>query len=47
MIILGALLLLFGLIFHIYILWIIGIILLIIGLVALLVPIGGSRHRWY
>lgn len=47
MAILGAILLVLGLLFHIYLLTVVGIILLIIGLVLLFVPIGGTRRRWY
>lgn len=48
MIILGLILLLLDfLILHSGILWIIGLILVIVGAVAMLVPFGGRRHRWY
>jgi hypothetical protein len=47
MVILGLILLIIGLIAHIGILWIIGIVLLLVGLVVNLVPIGGTRRRWY
>ncbi|WP_185981899.1 DUF6131 family protein [Skermania sp. ID1734] len=49
MIIVGIILLILGFIFHIYILWIIGIILLVIGLILALLgamgrAVGGRRH---
>jgi hypothetical protein len=47
MVILGLILLIIGLIANIGILWIIGVVLLIVGLVVNLVPIGGTRRRWY
>lgn len=47
MIILGAILLIIGLIASISILVWLGIILLIIGLVLNFVPIGGTRRRYY
>ena len=47
MIILGLILLIIGLIASISILWIIGLILVIVGLVLNLVPVGGTRRRWY
>jgi uncharacterized membrane protein HdeD (DUF308 family) len=52
MIILGAILLILGLLFSIPILWTIGIVVLVIGLVLLLAGsagragVGGRRH-WY
>lgn len=52
MIVLGIILLICGFVFHISILWTIGIILLIIGIILLLVgtvghrPVGGRSH-WY
>jgi hypothetical protein len=47
MVILGLILLIIGLVASINILWIIGLILIIVGLVLNLVPVGGSRRRWY
>jgi hypothetical protein len=47
MVILGLILLIIGLIAKIGILWIIGLVLLVVGLVVNLVPIGGTRRRWY
>jgi hypothetical protein len=47
MVVLGVILLLLGVIFGIGILWTIGLILVIVGLILWLVPIGGSRHRYY
>ena len=47
MVILGLILLIIGLIASISILWIIGLILVIVGLVLNLVPVGGTRRRWY
>jgi hypothetical protein len=47
MVILGLILLIIGLIASISILWIIGLILIIVGLVLNLVPVGGTRRRWY
>lgn len=51
MIILGVILLILGLLFHIGILWTIGIILLIIGAVLFLLghagrSVGGRRHYY-
>ena len=51
MIILGLILLIVGFLFHISILWTIGIILLIIGAILWLMgstgrAIGGRRHYW-
>jgi hypothetical protein len=51
MIILGVVLLVLGLLFHVSILWTIGIIVLIIGAVLLIVgragrPVAGRRHWW-
>jgi hypothetical protein len=50
-IILGLILLIVGFLFHISILWTIGIILLIIGAILWLMgstgrAIGGRRHYW-
>ena len=47
MIILGAILLIIGLIASVSILVWLGIILLVIGLVLNFVPIGGTRRRFY
>ena len=48
MVVLGLILLLLGLfVAGLKILVTIGIILLIVGLVMNLVPIGGTRRRWY
>lgn len=47
MIILGAILLIIGLVASIQILVWIGIVLLIVGLVLNLIPIGGTRRRYY
>lgn len=47
MIILGAILLIIGLIASVQILVWLGIILLIVGLILNFVPIGGTRRRFY
>lgn len=47
MILLGALLLILGLIFGVPLLLWIGVILLVIGLVVNFVPMSGSTRRWY
>jgi hypothetical protein len=47
MVILGLILLIIGLIASISILTIIGAILLVVGLILNLVPIGGTRRRYY
>jgi len=47
MVILGLILLIIGLVANIGILTIIGAILLVVGLVLNLVPIGGTRRRYY
>ena len=47
MVILGLILLIIGLVAGIGILTIIGAILLVVGLVLNLVPIGGTRRRYY
>jgi hypothetical protein len=47
MVVLGLILLIIGLIASLQILWIIGLILIIVGLVLNLVPVGGTRRRWY
>ncbi|GAS91732.1 DUF6131 family protein [Mycolicibacterium brisbanense] len=51
MIVFGAILLILGLVFNIYLLWVIGIILLVIGAVFWLLgsigrPVAG-RRVWY
>ena len=51
MIILGAILLIIGVLAHIYILWLIGIVLLVVGAVLLLMgrsgrSVGGRSH-WF
>jgi hypothetical protein len=47
MVILGLILLIIGLVASIGILTVIGAILLIVGLILNLVPIGGTRRRYY
>ena len=47
MIILGVILLLVGLVAGISILTTLGAILVVVGLVLNLVPIGGTRRRYY
>ena len=47
MVILGLILLIIGLLASIPILWVIGLILIVVGLVLNLVPLGGTRRRWY
>jgi hypothetical protein len=47
MVILGLIRLIIGLIASISILWIIGLVLIVVGLVVNLVPVGGTRRRWY
>jgi hypothetical protein len=47
MVILGLILLIIGLIASIPILTIIGAVLLVVGLILNLVPIGGTRRRYY
>lgn len=47
MVILGLILLVIGLVAGLQILVIIGAILLVVGLVLNLVPIGGTRRRYY
>jgi hypothetical protein len=47
MVILGLILLIIGLIAGISWLTIIGAILLVVGLILNLVPIGGTRRRYY
>jgi hypothetical protein len=51
MIVFGAILLILGLLFNIYLLWVIGVILLVVGAVFWLLgsigrPVGG-RRVWY
>ena len=51
MIILGVILLILGIIFHIGVLWTIGIVLIVIGLILELLgaldrPFMGRRHYW-
>lgn len=47
MLILGILLLVLGFVLGIQILWILGIVLAVLGAVLMVVPIGGTRRRWY
>ena len=47
MVILGLILLIIGLIANLGWLTIIGAILLVVGLILNLVPIGGTRRRYY
>jgi hypothetical protein len=47
MVILGLILLIIGLVASIGFLTVIGAILLIVGLILNLVPIGGTRRRYY
>lgn len=47
MVILGIILLVIGLLADISILFTIGIIVAVIGLILNLVPIGGTRRRYY
>jgi hypothetical protein len=47
MVVLGLILLLVGLIASIHILFVIGLVLLIVGLVLNVVPVGGTRRRYY
>jgi hypothetical protein len=51
MIVFGAILLILGLLFNIYLLWVVGVILLVVGAVFWLLgsigrPVGG-RRVWY
>ncbi|WP_019971394.1 DUF6131 family protein [Mycobacterium sp. 141] len=51
MIVFGAILLILGLVFNIYLLWVIGVILLVVGAIFWLLgsigrPVGG-RRVWY
>jgi hypothetical protein len=46
-VVLGIILLLIGLLVGPPILWTIGLILLVVGLVLNLVPVGGTRRRYY
>ena len=47
MVILGVILLIIGLIAEIQILVWIGLVLAIVGLILNLVPVGGTRRRYY
>jgi hypothetical protein len=47
MVVLGLILLLIGLLASINILFVIGLVLLIVGLVLNVVPVGGTRRRYY
>lgn len=47
MVVLGLILLIIGLVASISILVTIGIIVLIVGVILNLVPIGGTRRRYY
>jgi hypothetical protein len=47
MVILGLILLIIGLVASIGVLTVIGAILLVVGLILNLVPIGGTRRRYY
>jgi hypothetical protein len=47
MVILGIILLIIGLVASVSILVWLGVLLLIVGLVLNLVPIGGTRRRYY
>jgi hypothetical protein len=47
MVVLGLILLLIGLLVGPPVLWTIGLILLVVGLVLNLVPVGGTRRRYY
>jgi hypothetical protein len=47
MVILGLILLIIGLVASIPVLTTIGAILLVVGLILNLVPIGGTRRRYY
>ena len=47
MVILGVILLILGLLVGIPVLETIGFILIVLGLILLVVPIGGTRRRWY
>lgn len=47
MVIVGVVLLLLGLLFHLGLLFIIGVVLLVVGLVVNVVPIKGRNHRVY
>jgi hypothetical protein len=51
MIVFGAILLILGLVFNVYLLWVIGVILMVVGAVSWLLgsigrPVGG-RRVWY
>lgn len=47
MVILGVVLLILGLLLGVHLLVVLGLVLIVLGLVLNLVPLGGSRHRWY
>jgi hypothetical protein len=47
MVILGLVLLIIGLLAKIGILWVIGLVLIVVGLILNLVPVGGTRRRYY
>jgi hypothetical protein len=47
MVVLGLILLLIGLLIGPPVLWTIGLILLVVGLVLNVVPVGGTRRRYY
>jgi hypothetical protein len=47
MVILGLILLIIGLLAKIGILWVIGLVLIVVGLILNLVPVGGTRRRYY
>jgi hypothetical protein len=47
MIVLGLILLLIGLIAHVPLAVTIGLIVLVLGVVLNLVPVGGTRRRYY
>ena len=47
MVVLGLILLLIGLLVGPPVLWTIGLILLVVGLVLNVVPVGGTRRRYY
>jgi hypothetical protein len=47
MVILGLILLVIGLLAKIGILRVIGLVLIVVGLILNLVPVGGTRRRYY
>ena len=47
MIIVGLVLLLVGLLLAVHVLFVIGLVLLLVGLVLNVVPLGGSRRRFW